>query len=283
MSTVKLFADDTKLYSSIESEEDCNKLQHDIDNLSEWSSKWLLQFNVGKCKSLHIGRRNHKHQYHMDVDGERVNIAQVSEEKDIGVTFDDRMKFDKHISNIVSKANQRVGLIRRSFEFMDREMFLTLYKTLIRPTLEYATVIWSPWLNKHIVAIEQVQRRATRLVKDISNKTYEERLIELGLPTLMYRRERSDMIQMFKIMNKFDEVHLKSLSSSHSDGNRGHDMKIGKRHVNLKSTMNSFVPRSANNWNKLPKECVQSGSVNSFKNNLNVAWKHKQNKFDFKF
>lgn len=282
-SSVKLFADDTKIYSAIESSEDCAKIQSDIDSLSAWSDKWLLKFNAAKCKSMHIGRQNQKHEYHMKVNGQNVKISQVKEEKDIGVTFDENMKFDIHVSNIVNKANQRVGLIRRSFEYMDKEMFLTLYKSLIRPNLEYATVIWSPWLKKDIVAIEQVQRRATRLVSTIQHLSYEQRLLELGLPTLIYRRERTDMIQLFKILNKCDEVYLKSLNYSHNISTRGHDKKLEKRHFNYKSTMNSFVARSVNSWNSLPQECVNSGTVNAFKNILNVAWKHKPNKFEYNF
>ena len=232
---------------------------------------------------MHLGRKNGKHEYHMKTDGNNVKIGQLSCEKDIGVKFDENLKFDKHIADIVGKANQRLGLIRRSFEFMDKKMFLLLYKALVRPILEYATVIWSPWLKKDIVAIEGVQRRATKLVKDIKDLSYEERLRELGLPTLIYRRERADMVQMFKIMKEFDQVHLNTLQMNKSAKTKGHEMKIGKRHLNYKSIMNSFVPRSTNKWNSLPEACVNSTTVNSFKNNLNVAWKHNSNKFKYDF
>lgn len=76
-------------------------------------------------------------------------------------------------------------------------MLLILYKSLVRPTLEYASVIWSPYLKKDIVAIESIQRRATKLVKDLSSLSYEERMLQLGISTLIYRRERADMIQLF--------------------------------------------------------------------------------------
>ena len=122
-------------------------------------------------------------------------------EKDIGVTFDRELKFSEHIAICVKKANQKLGLIRRTFEYMDKEMFLILYKSLVRPTLEYASAVWSPTLKKDIVAIENIQRRATKLVKEISDLSYEGRLNILGLPTLIYRRERADMVQLFKIMN----------------------------------------------------------------------------------
>ena len=218
----------------------------------------------------------------MMASGKEEKNAQGRQEKDIGVTFDDGMKFNVHISNIVKKANQIVGLIRRTFEFMDKDMFLILYKTLVRPVLEYATVIWSPHLKKDIVSIEQVQRRATKLVKEIQHLSYNERLVYLGIPTLVYRRERADMVQLFKIMNQFDEVHLKSLTLSHNP-TRGHKYKLDKHHFKYRNTMNSFAARGVNDWNSLPESCVDSCTVNSFKSNLNIAWKHKSDKFNYDF
>jgi len=282
-SSVKLFADDTKLYRRIESETDCVRLQEDLDSLANWSEKWLLRFNPIKCKSMHLGRQNLNHEYHMNSGENTVKIQQTNQEKDLGVIFDENMKFNLHISSIVKKANQKLGMIRRSFEYMDKQMFLMIYKTLIRPTLEYATVIWSPWMKKDIVSIEQVQRRATKLVKEIRHLTYEQRLKELGLPTLVYRRQRADMVQMFKILNKADEVHLRSLSVSSSNKTRGHNMKLEKHHYKHRSAMNTFTARSANDWNILPSECVNSNTVNSFKSSINTVWKNKPVKFQYEF
>ena len=162
-------------------------------------------------------------------------------------------------------------------------MFLTLYKSLVRPTLEYATVIWSPWLKKDIVAIEQVQRRATKLVREIAELSYEQRLKHLGLPTLMYRRERQDVIQLFKIMNRYDNVQLNSVKPKEDQSTRGHNQRIEKRHYNYKSSMNSFSARCVNPWNSLPSDTVNSTSVNNFKSNLNDAWKQKPSKFSYEF
>ena len=162
-------------------------------------------------------------------------------------------------------------------------MFLHLYKSLIRPNLEYATVIWSPWLKKDIIAIEQVQRRATKLVREIAHLSYEERLKQLGIPTLIYRRERQDMVQLFKILERYDNVELHSLQINKEQITRGHSKKVVKHHYNFKSSMNSFCARSANSWNLLPSDTVNSKSVNSFKSNLNDAWKQKPNKFCYDF
>ena len=108
------------------------------------------------------------------------------------------------------KANSTVGLIRNTFKHLDKESLLYLYKSLVRPHLEYASVIWSPKIKKHQVSIEKVQRRATRLLPEISHLSYTDRLLTFGLPSLKYRRERTDVIQLFKITYGFDTVSISS-------------------------------------------------------------------------
>ena len=91
---------------------------------------------------------------------------------------------------------------------MDKDMFLNIYKSVVRPHLEYASSVWSPMFKKDKILIENVQRRATRLVKCLKHFSYEDRLKTLGLPSLEYRRERSDMIQVYKIMHGIDKVDM---------------------------------------------------------------------------
>ena len=83
-------------------------------------------------------------------------------------------------------------------------MFLALFKAIVRPHLEYASVVWSPLYKKDRIQIENVQRRATRIVPSLKGLNYSERLKRLGLPTLEYRRDRADMVEVYKILNKID-------------------------------------------------------------------------------
>ena len=279
---VKIFADDTKVYSTVGAicDREQLELQEDLDESSEWSGIWDLGFNAKKCKSLHIGRNNPRHRYYMHESGEQIPIEQVDSEKDLGVTFESTLRFDKHISNCVNKANRMLGLIKRSFSFMDKEMFLPLYKALIRPHLEYATVVWSPFLKKDIFLIENVQRRATKIVRSIRNLSYEERLKHLGLPTLKYRRERNDMIQVYKIMNGIDKLDVNTFFKMSTDTRtRGHNFKITKQQNRTVQRASVFSQRVITPWNALPEKCVNSDSINKFKSSLNDAWKDHPEKF----
>ena len=94
-------------------------------------------------------------------------INQVTEEKDLGILIGDKLKFQQHIDQQTKKANQRLGMIKRSFSYMDKEMFLTLFKSIVSPYLEYGSNVWSVIYKKEAIQIENVQRRATKLVKII--------------------------------------------------------------------------------------------------------------------
>lgn len=278
---VKLFADDTKLYKAVSCPADCDSLQRDLDSLSTWSNTWQLKFNASKCHCMHIGKNNPCHSYLMNDNSQTTVIINTDKEKDLGVLFDNDLKFTEHIAQKVKKANQMLGMVCRTFTCLEVEVFLPLYKSFIRPHLEYATSVWNPSLKKDIVNIENVQRRATRVVKGLKNLTYEERLRHLGLPTLCYRRERSDMLQLFKILQKYEIVTLENVKVSTSNVTRGHDFKLCKNFTGSRRSQNRFSNRVVNPWNSLPNDTVIASSVNSFKSQLNAAWKTRDNKFSF--
>lgn len=171
--------------------------------MTKWSLKWQLPFNIGKCKCMHYG--NSVESVYTMNDNE---IEAVVSERDLGVMFDDKLKFSDHIRNIVSKANSRVGIIKRNFSNLSPDILLPLYKGLVRPLLEYCSIIWCPILKQDLVEIEKVQRRATKMVPTISDKSYHDRLKILNLDSLAFRRRRNDMLQVFRIFAKIDNLEI---------------------------------------------------------------------------
>ena len=196
-----LFADDTKIYRQVCSKEDALELQNDIKRLEEWTKRWLLRFNADKCHVLSIGKlENILHTQRYQIGGKE--LEHVFEEKDLGVLVDSDLNFEEHMASKIKKANQIVGLIRRSFTYLDAKSFVKLYTALVRPHLEYAQCVWSPRLKKHQNMLERVQERATKLVDHMNGIDYSERLKILNLPTLSFRRFRGDMIEMYKHFQK---------------------------------------------------------------------------------
>ena len=175
----------------------------------------------------------------MQTETGEIKLEKVQSEKDLGVIFDKKLKFTEHINSKVNKANRNVGLIFRTFTFMDKDMFLNLYKSVTRPHLEYVSTIWYPMYKKDKILIENVQRRTTRLVKCIKHLPYDERLKTLGLPTLEYRRERADLFQVYKIMHDIDKVD-KLFSLSRYRATRVHSLNLYKKRTRLIVRANSF-------------------------------------------
>ena len=162
----------------------------------------MLAFHPDKCKVLTLGRHEdiqYAHEYTLF--GQK--LEHIFEEKDIGVIIDSELSFESHISAKVKKANQMMGLIRRVFTFMGKEMFIRLYTAFVRSHLEFSQVVWAPWKRKFIRLIEAVQERATSLVDGMGNLSYQERLRALGLTTLSFRRLRGDMIEVWKHLNVY--------------------------------------------------------------------------------
>ena len=275
---LKLFADDAKLYGTIRSEDDVISLQNDINNLTEWSKMWQLPFNVGKCKCMHIGKGKNHHSYQDDQN----MLENVKEEKDLGVIFDNQLKFHMHTSASVKKANSILGIIKRLFVALDEDTLHLLFTSMVRPHLEYANIIWGPHFIRDVRAVEQVQKRATKLVPLLRNVPYRERLKKLNLPSLEHRRKRGDMITCYKIVTGKVNVGLDNFFLLNKHTTRVHNLKILKSQQATKQVrQQSFPMRMVNIWNGLPSAVVHSDTVNQFKNKLDA---HRDNiKFDSVF
>jgi len=255
-----------------------------LNSMVEWSLKWQLRFNASKCKVMQIGKGKDMYKYSMEVQSQKIDLETTEEEKDLGVWIDSDLKFSKHVGYAVAKANQMVGLVRRSFTYLDCRSVKMLYTAIIRPHLEYGNIVWHPRYKKDIELLENVQRRATKLVPELKNMDYEQRLRRLELPTLVYRRMRGDAIEVYKYLHgtyMVDAAKLLPLAQVRSGVNtRGHSMKLQKRQCATKARQNFFSYRVVNMWNSLSEEVVNAPSVNSFKNRLDRHWRHLMYSFD---
>ena len=270
-STIKIFADDTKIYRKVNNDEDREILQNDINKLQEWAQTWQLHFNASKCKVMHKGYNNKYSNYNID----NKQLQKVSDEKDLGVTVDRELKFHKHVSQAVSKANQVLGIAKSMFSVLDKDTFPLVYKGQVRPHLEYRNIIWHPHYVADIIKVESVQRRATKLIPGFQDKTYEERLKELNLYSMEYRRKRGDMIQVYKILNQMDRIEPSTLFTMSQNTTRGHSKKIFKQRFEKELRKFTFSQRVVDDWNSLTEDIVSSESLNTFKSRLDKYWHTK--------
>ena len=274
---ISLFADDAKLYGKSSSPSDRKSMQEDLNKLQQWSDTWQLRFNADKCNTLYLGKNNVKQSYSMGSNSGGQTLQETECEKDLGILVDNTLSFDKHICEAIKKANKKLAMIRRTFVYLDKKMLVQLYTSLVRPILEYGNVIWSPHLQSHIKQLEGVQHRATKMLSCLADMPYEQRLEELKLPSLAYRRMRGDVIEMFKYCQGEYSVHKKPFNlysevQSHSI-TRDHGFKVKKEKNNSAIRSRFFGNRIANIWNALPADIVNASSLNSFKNKIDEHWK----------
>ena len=155
--------------------------------------------------------------------------------KDFGVIISEDLECEKQCSEAVKKANRMLGMIKRNFIDRSKETIIPLYKSLVRPHLEYCCQIWIPYYKKDIKLIEGVPRRATKLVAGMQDFNYNDRLKMLGLQRLEERRMRSDLIETFKILNRKYDINpeLELFFQLDEGDRRGHDQKLVKKRFRL--------------------------------------------------
>jgi hypothetical protein len=267
------WADDTKIAHRIHRSHPSlavEDLTLDLESLEEWATTWGMTFNGNKSACLHFGHWNPEHVYRLG----GADVPNVQVQRDLGVLISSTLKQEDHCLSKVKKAEQLLGVIRRSFIELDKETFLPLYFALVRPCLEYAVCAWSPHYQRDVDLVERVQKRAVKMVKGMRRlNTYEDRLRALGLQTLATRRLRADMIFTYRLLHGHLQVPVETLFKyCASDSLRGHCLKI-RPVVNprLDVSKYAYAYRVVSFWNGLPEDCVTAPTVQVFKSRMHQS------------
>ena len=262
---IKLYADDVLLYCRITSPSDCVKLQQDLNLLVHWANKWKMTFNILKCEFLRVTNQQNPilHTYYI----ESSPIKEVSCAKYLGVTIDNKLSFNQHIQSISSKANQVNAFIYRNLRHCPSTVKCNCYKSMVRPILEYASIVWDPHTQSNINKIEAVQRRAARFCLNnfstLSSVT--SMMSTLNLPPLQQRRERAKLIMMYKIINDLVDIPKDYFTPSDSRLRKGYYNQLMTYTDSYKF---SFFPSVIKLWNPLPSHVANSTSLDNFCNHL---------------
>jgi len=268
------FADDTKAARSVQTESDKQELQQSLDRMCEWADNWGMEFNIKKCKIMHVGRNNPRFQYKM----KEQDLEETEQETDIGVIITNDLKPSRQCCRASNKAGAVLAQLTRAFHFRDKHTFLRLYIRYVRPHLEFCTPAWNPTSRCDKDILEKIQIRAVNMISGLRGVTYEEKLSEIGLESLEARRQKSDLTQVYKILNRVDQVDytnwfdLTSVNTTFHTRQAVDKSKIKIKMNRLEVRRHFYSQRIVKDWNNLPSVIRNSKSLNEFKKRIG---KHK--------
>jgi hypothetical protein len=264
-SHVLKFADDTKIFGKVMEDMDRDRVQSDLDILVQWMERWQMEFNVGKCKVMHVGRNNKRYTYNIG----GCLLKEVESEKDLGIIVAADMKSSEQCTQAYNKASRILGMIKRTIKNKEERTMVCLYKTLVRPHLEYCVSAWSPHYKKDKELLEKVQHRFTRMIENTTGVPYEERLRRLNLWTLEERRNRGDLIEVYKMFKNYASgAEVMFELDKNEKGTRGHSKKLVKERCVTDLRKYFFSNRVIKRWNMLDQQTVDAPSINAFKGRL---------------
>jgi len=260
-SQVRLFADDCLLYRPINSFEDHINLQKDLHSLEKWSKNWGMRFNETKCYLMSMHRQRVPSTFNYSLNNHF--LKKVEDNPYLGVQISENLKWSTHVNKVCNRASSILGFIRRNLRHSNKNFKEQAYISLVRSILDYASIVWDPYLHKDIDKLEGVQRRAARFVCNNykSKSSVTEMLKELKWQPLKDRRRDQRLVFFHKIIYDLVAVPADNLLEVNKRPQRNHNSKSIKLATsNTDIYKNSFIPRTIRDWNSLPDSLTSKGT-----------------------
>ena len=268
---IRLFADDTCLFIEVDNHLDAaTKVNEDLASIHDWSNKWLVNFSPQKTRDMTITNKAQTDHPILVLNDQP--IEQVTNHKHLGVTLANDLGWKYHVYNIGKKAYNCIGILRPLKAKLDRRTLETMYKSFIRPILEYADILWHiPADNRHVLDIlEKIQLEAARLVTGATRRCPTDRLYkEVAWETLSSRRDLHRAAMMYKIDSGKAPSYLQDLLPSPIEARTRYNLRnrrdLQVPFARLETYSHSFFPAAVRSWNQLPNSIKEAPSEDAFK------------------
>ena len=264
-SPLRLFADDCLLYRVINSVEDINRLQEDLNKLSEWADTWQLKFNISKCTVIRCTRSLSPLTYDYTLHSHILDIS--DQHMYLGVLIHKSLSWSPHISNVVNKASRTLNFLKRNLNKCSKQVKESAYLTMVRPQLEYASAVWDPYHVGDISELEKVQRRAARWVLNDYGRFSSVSLMleQLKWPTLQIRRKLSRLQILHKIHYQQLSLQIPHYYLPKTRPTRQyHHLHYILPTSSTTAYQNSYFSRTINEWNILPTDTIEIADTDLF-------------------
>ena len=211
-SKIRLFADDTSFFIIVDNPIDAaRKLNSDLETIHQWATKWLVTFNPSKTESLLLSSKYNRPR-HPEITMNQQPIAEVNSHKHLGITLNGECSWHEHLSELKSKAWQRINIMRKLKFILDRQSLQAIYFSFIRPLLEYADVVWDNCTQHEANELEKLQTEAARIVTGATRLvSIDSQRTETGWETLASRRHKHKLLLFFKMKSELSPSYLSSL------------------------------------------------------------------------
>lgn len=280
ISKIGIYADDTTIYSCLdescfdelskdlafERTEMAGNLQYDLKTVVEWGQKWLVSFNAKKTQLVSFHR--HRECSLLPVSMNGAELPENSDLKLLGLSFNSELSWNSYIASIAKSASKKVGSLFRSKRFLTPEAILYLYKSTIRPCMEYCCHIWAGASSSSLDLLDKIEKRVANLVGPI---------LASSLQPLSHQRDVASLSLFYKYYHAKCSTELQGLvpsswlpARSTRFSKRSHPYTVAVPRSKTKFYSNSFFPRTAKLWNSLSNDCFPlSYNLNLFKSNVN--------------
>ena len=271
---LKLFADDSAVYRKISSSLDHKILQQDLISLTEWEKEWSMQFHPDKCQLLTITNKREPSTFTYTI--HNTKIQPTTDAKYLGITLNNKLSWNTHIDTVCQKGNNTLNFMFRNFRTAGPKIKEQLYKTYVRPALEYSSSVWDPHTQDNINKLEKVQRRAARFTTNTYTResSVTTLLQNLKWTPLSERRARSKSTIFYKALHGDIQVPTGNLNLIQAPTRNQQNFYIPFARTNVYK--HSFYMDSIRLWNKLPPHIRQSSTLSVFQKALpSVTLRHK--------
>lgn len=267
---LKLFADDCLLYSVINNTNDQLALNRNLENLRQWCEDWQMQINFRKSTYIHITNKKSVLKFCYNIGN--VNLSVVNSFKYLGVVISHDLQWRTHIDNVYSSAYRSLCFLKRKLKHATSNAKITAYKTMIRPILEYASIVWSPNKKVDINRLEKIQRQAARFILNKYKRTdsVTEMLSQCGLQSLETRRRIARLKFLFALYNNHLNIEPELyLNETHKRSRRlNHNKTIQPYNSRIDVFKYSFFVQTIEDWNQLPDYVINSANMSQFESSL---------------